>query len=82
MKSHHLASLHLPFSASWRRSRHLANASHFWWAAKAPRKAKGDSFDETHQPLWAITNGIAIFFLVMTAVAFLLLMVDAFLTRH
>lgn len=41
----------------------------------------GYSFDDSRHPAWAIANGIAIFFLGTSAVGFLLLIADAFLTR-
>jgi hypothetical protein len=41
----------------------------------------GYSFDDSRHPVWAIANGIAVFFLGTTAVGFLLLIADAFLIR-
>jgi hypothetical protein len=41
----------------------------------------GYSFDDSRHPVWAIANGIVIFFLSTSAVGFLLLIADAFLTR-
>jgi hypothetical protein len=76
MKSPGLGSLQHPSSGRWRaRVRQLAHAN---------RRAepKGYSFDDSRHPVWAIANGIAVFFLGMSAVAFLVLMADAFLTRH
>ena len=75
MKSHSLSTLHQPWSGHWRdRARQLARANR--------TKPKGYSFDDSRHPLWAIANGIAVFFLGLSAVAFLVLMADALLTRY
>jgi hypothetical protein len=75
MKSHSLSTLHQPWSGHWRdRVRQLARANR--------TEPKGYSFDDSRHPLWAIANGIAVFFLGLSAVAFLVLMADAFLTRY
>jgi hypothetical protein len=75
MKSSSLGSLHQPSSGRWRaRILELAHANR-------RVEPKGYSFDDSRHPVWAIANGIAVFFLGMSAVAFIVLMADAFLTR-
>ena len=75
MKSHSLSTPHQPWSGHWRdRVRQLARVNR--------TEPKGYSFDDSRHPLWAIANGIAVFFLGLSAVAFLVLMADAFLTRY
>lgn len=75
MKSLSLRSLHPPSSGHWRDC--------VYQLARASRpEPKGYSFDDSRHPLWAIANGIAAFFLGLSAVAFFVLMADAFLTRN
>ena len=75
MKSPSLSSPHPPSSGHWRnRVCQLARA-------RRP-EPKGYSFDDSRHPVWAIANGIAVFFLAMSAVAFVVLIADAFLTRN
>ncbi len=66
--------LHLPH---W----HPATAARRLAHANRTVEPKGYSFDDSRHPIWAIANGIVIFFLGTLAVGFVLLIADAFLTR-
>jgi hypothetical protein len=82
MKSIKLSSLRLPASARWRaHARRLVHAARSSADASHAPERTAYSFEDSQHPLWAIANGIAIFFLVMCAVSFFVLMADAFLTR-
>jgi hypothetical protein len=66
--------LHLP---RWRPATAARRAAH----SNRAIEPKGYSFDDSRHPVWAIANGIVVFFLVTIAAGSLLLIADAFLTR-
>lgn len=80
MKPITLGPLRLPAS-HWRtRARHLMHTVRSSADASQRSEPTGYSFDDSRHPLWAIANGIAIFFLVMCMVSFFVLMVGVFWT--